>query len=167
MGSVSVFLSRPTALNDEQESFCDGLDQVLEDEGLRPRTLGVTDYPASAPLAEVLKLMRDCDGALVLGLRQLHVESGRSKEGSPSAASVAGLYLATPWNQIEAGMAVALGRPLLLARELGVEGGVFDVGSSDRFVHRVEFDAGWLESPAFRQPFEAWVADVRQAQPVR
>jgi hypothetical protein len=135
---------------------------VLAGEGLQARTLGVTDYPGLAPLAEVLALMRQCNGALVLGLRQLHVETGEAKAGTPAAAMVADLYLSTPWNQIEAGMAIALGLPLLVAREEGVESGVFDIGSSDRFIHQVEFGAEWLESPRFRQPFEAWVANVRE-----
>jgi hypothetical protein len=161
MSSVSVFVSRPTAANAEQESFCDALVDVLTGEGLRARTLGVTDYPSLAPLAEVLALMRQCSGALVLGLRQTHIATGEMKAGSSAAAKVADLYLATPWNQIEAGMAVALERPLLVARENGVEGGVFDVGSSDRFIHQVDFGNDWLESPRFRQPLEAWIADVR------
>lgn len=162
MTSISVFVSRPTAVNVGQRSFCDALVDVLTSEGLQARTLGITDYPGLAPLAEVLALMRQCSGALALGLRQLHVEAGEAKAGSSAAAKVADLYLSTPWNQIEAGMAVALERPLLVAREKGVEGGVFDIGSSDRFIHQVEFGADWLESPRFRQPFEAWAADVRE-----
>lgn len=117
MNPISVFVSRPTAVNAEQRSFCDALVDVLAREGLLARTLGVTDYPALAPLAEVLALMKQCSGALVLGLRQLHVESGELKAGSSAAAKVSDLYLSTPWNQIEAGMAVALERPLLVARE--------------------------------------------------
>lgn len=162
MSAISVFVSRPTAVNPEQGPFCDALVDVLAGEGLQARTLGVTDYPGMAPLAEVLALMGECNGALALGLRQLHVETGEAKAGTSAAAMVTDLYLSTPWNQIEAGMAVALGRPLLVAREKGVEGGVFDIGSSDRFIHQVEFDTEWLESPRFRQPFEAWVADVHE-----
>jgi hypothetical protein len=162
MSSISVFVSRPTAVNAEQKSFCDALVDVLAGEGLRARTLGVTDYPGLAPLAEVLTLMRQCNGALALGLRQLHIETGEAKAGTSVAATVTDLYLSTPWNQIEAGMAIAMGLPLLVAREKGVEGGVFDIGSSDRFIHQVEFGTEWLESPRFRQPFDAWVANVRK-----
>lgn len=161
MAPISIFLSRPTSVNAEQGAFCEALVEVLAEEGLRARTLGVTDYPGLAPLAEVLGLMRQCSGALALGLRQLRVDTGEIKEGSPGAAPVSGLRLPTPWNQIEAGIAFALERPLLVAREQGVEGGVFDIGSSDRFIHKFELQSAWLEAPQFRQPFEAWVADVR------
>lgn len=47
----------------------------------------------------------------------------------PAAARVADFYLSTPWNQIEEGWQLLLERPLLIAREDGVEGGVFDSGS--------------------------------------
>lgn len=111
------------------------------------RTLGVTDYPGLAPLAEVLALMRQCNGALALGLRQLHVETGKAKAGSLLQQWLRIFYLSTPWNQIEAGMAIALGLPLLVAREKGVEGGVFDIGSSDRFIHRLSLALnGWKPS---------------------
>jgi hypothetical protein len=130
-------------------------------EGLRARTLGVTDYPAKAPLGEVLDLMRDCDGALVLGLVQTTVEVGVGKPETPSEHRIDGMRFATPWNQIEAGMAFALGLPMLLVREEGVEGGIFDVGSSDRFLHQADLTREWLESPAFQQPFRQWVTEVR------
>lgn len=161
MGSVDVFVSRPTTVSAAQESFCEGLVGVLAAEGLRARTLGVSDYPTTAPLAEVLALMKQCRGAIVLGLRQVHVEVGKAKEGSSGERALEGLHLASPWNQIEAGVAVALDRPLLVTREQGVEGGVFDAGSSDRYVHQVELSDSWLKAPSFRQPFESWVSDVR------
>jgi hypothetical protein len=159
---TDVFLSRPTVLSPAQASFCQTLVEMLGAEHLTPRTLGVTDYPATAPLGEVLKLMRSCKGALVLGLNQLNVTRGTFKPGTSTAKEVSGVALPTPWNQIEAGIAVALGLPLLLVREPGVEGGVFDVGSSDRFVHQATLSSDWLASQAFRQPFESWVAEVRE-----
>jgi hypothetical protein len=39
------------------------------------------------------------------------------------------------WNNLEAGILFALDKPLLVFREPGVSGGVFDVGVSDVFVH--------------------------------
>ena len=162
MSAISVFLSRPTSVNPAQQAFCESLSDVLDGEGLQARTLGVTDYPGSAPLGEVVTLMRQCSGAIALGLRQLHVKAGTRKEGSANQAEVNDLHLPTPWNQIEAGMAVALDRPLLVAREQGVEGGVFDLGSSDRFIHQVELNDGWLDAKRFRQPFSIWVDDVKK-----
>lgn len=157
----SIFLSRPTAATTQQEAFSRELNALLEGEGVVAHTLGITEYPSKAPLGEVLDLLRRCDGALVLGLAQVNVETGVSKQGTTREARIDGSRFGTPWNQIEAGMAFALGLPLLLIRESGVTGGVFDAGSSDRFVHQAQLTPEWLASQAFQQPFHRWLDDVR------
>ena len=164
MSLQSVFLSRPTSVDRYQQRLCQRIAAALKGEHLQPRTLGVTDYPRKAPLGEVLKLMEESDGAIVLGLRQLRVQGGLLKEQTDQEAAVEDLLLPTAWNQIEAGMAVALGLPLLLIREEGVSGGVFDVGSSDQFVHQAEMDSRWTRSANFLDPLRAWVTDVRARQ---
>ena len=45
--------------------------------------------------------------------------------------------LPTPWNQLEAGILFGLKLPLLIFKEADIEGGVFDVGISDAFVHNM------------------------------
>lgn len=164
MTPQNVFLSRPTSVDRHQHFFCRRVVIALEEQELQPRTLGVTDYPSKAPLGEVLRLMTNCDGAIVLGLRQLRVETGLAKEQTDHEADVRDLLLPTAWNQIEAGMAVALALPLLIIREKGVSSGVFDVGSSDQFVHQAEMSSQWTRSAKFLDPFRAWVADVRARQ---
>lgn len=163
MSPPSVFLSRPTSLASQQKSFCLDIARALEEEGFRPRTLGATDYPSRAPLGEVLDVMLDCKGALILGLRQLRVLSGILKEDTVKQSNVSQMHLPTPWNQIEAGIAVALNLPLLLIREEGVSGGVFDVGASDRFLHQATMTTDWTRSDAFRKPFLDWISDVRES----
>ncbi len=82
--------------------------------------------------------MAECQGAIILGLRQINVLDAVLKEGTiQESRSMPSNFLPTPWNQIEAGMAFMLGLPTLIIKEDGVWGGVFDVGSSDRFVHQV------------------------------
>ena len=43
----------------------------------------------------------------------------------------------TPWNQLEAGILFGLKLPLLIFRESEVYGGVFDVGTTEVFVHKM------------------------------
>jgi hypothetical protein len=164
MTSQHVFLSRPTSVDRHQQSLCRRMVVALEGQDLKPRTLGVTDYPSKAPLGEVLRLMETCDGAIILGLRQLRIQSGLEKENTDNETEVKGLLLPTAWNQIEAGMAVALGLPLLIIREEGVSSGVFDIGSSDQFVHQAEMSPQWTRSAKFMDPFRRWVTDVQARQ---
>jgi len=41
----------------------------------------------------------------------------------------------TPWNQLEAGILFSLRLPLMVFREQGVFGGIFDLGTSDVFIN--------------------------------
>lgn len=95
-------------------------------------------------------------------MEQLHVVEGRDKPGSAEEDTVEDLHLPTPWIQIEAGMAFMLELPMLIIKEEGVEGGVFDVGNSDRYIHQATMTTDWLESPEFTQPFNAWHEEVVQ-----
>ncbi|MGA2452021.1 MAG: hypothetical protein ABSG93_00755 [Solirubrobacteraceae bacterium] len=157
----SVFVSKPNALNLEQALFWDRLRQILIERGLAPRTLGETDYPNSAPIDAVRRVLDDCDGAIILGMVQLRVADGLLKAGSPSEQNATGTLWPTAWNHIEAAMAFMRDLPLLIVRERGISGGVFDVGNTDRFVHQADMSPDWLASEPFLQPFNEWLEEIR------
>jgi hypothetical protein len=161
----SVFVSKPNALNPSQGAFWRKLQHILAERDLRPRTLGETDYPNSAPIEAVRKVMAECHGAIVLGLRQLHVVEGVAKAGTTSELRLASVHLGSAWNQIECGMAYMLQLPLLIMKEGGVEEGVFGVGNTDRFIHQVELTGEWLSSPRFLQPFNEWIEEIHKRSP--
>lgn len=161
--TTSVFLSRPTLLTDAQDGFCSALMEILAQHGLRPRTVGLTDFGNRTPLSIVRRVMAECAGAMILGFGQLTVESGMRKPGTRAEVPVPrGLAFPTPWNQLEAGMAFVLSLPLFVVRESSVAAeGIFDAAVADYFVHHAELTSDWLRSPAFQQPFEEWAAEVR------
>lgn len=162
MSKRDIFVSRPSTRNDRQEAFLEHLDELLEQRDLRPVVVGQTEYPNRAPIHAVRDLMETCDGAMVIGLEQLHVVEGRDKPGAEEERTLEDLHLPTPWNQIEAGMAFMLELPMLIIKEEGVEGGVFDVGNSDRYIHQATMTTDWLDSEEFTQPFNAWHEEIIQ-----
>lgn len=159
----NVFLSRPTAVTSRQATFCEALEARLREHGLEPNTVGVNQFGNEAPLLIVRKLMEKCAGAVVLGLSQFSVTGGMKKPGTPDERRVRRVQLATPWNQLEAGIAYGLGLPLLIIREEGVEAeGIFDPQVGDRFVHQTDLTTGWLDSARFTQPFGEWAREVHE-----
>ena len=54
---MEVFVSRPTWVSEEFQAGLDTFTLQLENLGLIPRTLGVTDYPSKSPLDEVIEIM--------------------------------------------------------------------------------------------------------------
>ncbi len=68
----------------------------------------------------------------------------------------------TPWNHVEAGILFSFSLPLLVFKEDGIEGGVFDKGVSDVFVHRMPHpkDPSSVRK-ALTAVFQKWQAAVR------
>ncbi len=161
---IPVFVSAPTSLNPRQEASRRIILDELEKYGLEERRLGASDYPTELPLKEVLVVARHCAGGVVLGFEQLRVESGVSKPGTPKEAKLAApRALPTEWNHLEAGILFGLQLPLLVFREDGVWGGVFDPGVTDVFVHRMPAaDMPESERRALSAVFLKWQSKVRE-----
>jgi hypothetical protein len=160
---IPVFVSCPTDLSPSQQQSRQIVVRQLSRFGLEPRALGRSDYPTEFPLREVLVIARHCSGGVILGFEQLRCIRGITKPGTPSEAKInGGLPLPTPWNQLEAGILFGLGLPLLIFREEGIQGGVFDEGVSDVFVHDMPVAT---DTPERRRQmgevFLKWQADVR------
>lgn len=135
---IPVFVSSPTKLNDQQEKSRGVVLEILNELQLEPRALGRSDYPKDVPLKEVYAIARHCHGGVILGYEQFLATSGTWKRGTAEEMKVSrssSVSFPTPWNQLEAGILFGLRLPLLIFRERGVYGGVFDVGTTEVFVH--------------------------------
>ena len=161
---IPVFVSSPTTLSRAQEASLQIILAELKQLGLEERILGKSDYPTELPLREVLVIARHCAGGVILGFQQLHVESGTMKRGSAKEQTIAGpLIVPTPWNHLEAGILFGLELPLLVFKEDGVTGGVFDHGVTEAFVHDMpRSDISDSERAALSSVFMKWQGRVRE-----
>lgn len=159
---VPVFVSVPSVLNSAQQEVYDFVSQALSDEHLQARTLGRSDFPQSDPATEVYYLARACYGGVVLGFRQMRCESVTVRPGTPLQQSFASVDQATSWNQIEAGILIAMRRPLLIFAEKTVSGGVFDQGAVAAYLQRFDPDAiSDHDREGIRERVRQWSATVR------
>jgi hypothetical protein len=160
---IPVFVSCPTDLSPAQEASRKVILRELANLDLEPRAIGRSDYPTELPLREVLILARHCAGGVVLGFVQFESKSGVLKPGTEKERQASDrMAFPTPWNQLEAGILFGLQLPLLVFREEPVEGGVFDIGVTDVFIHRMP--AGTIAGEAKKalgQVFLKWQAAVR------
>jgi hypothetical protein len=160
---IPVFVSAPTKLTVHQEASRKLILREMERNGLEPRALGRSDYPTELPLREVLTIARHCAGGIILGFQQFRADTGAFMPGTDAEKSVSTPVLfPTPWNQLESGILFSLGLPLLVFRESGVSGGVFDHGVTDVFVHAMPPPT--ISGPT-KKSFSAvllkWQAEVR------
>lgn len=161
---ISVFVSCPTRLNDAQFAVYRLMMGELGHVGLQQRNIGRTDYPHRHPLSEVHTLAKHCSGGLILGFSQFETKNGVWKKGTPDQLKQASpVSFPTPWNHLEAGILFSLRRPLLVFRDKGVSGGVFDNGVTDLFVHQMPVaKPNKSQRKAIREIFAKWAAEVQQ-----
>jgi len=150
---VHIFVSRPTWVFPEFEAGLEVFLTSIKNMGLTPRTLGSTDYPSKAPLDEVIEIMDECKGAIILGYPQLLITEGKVKDDELESE----LLLPTEWNHIEAALAYSKGIPLIMFRHQGVSRGVFDRGVMNAFVHEVNLASPtWSMDPALNGAIQKW-----------
>lgn len=119
-----VFLGAPSTLTPEQQAQLERWVDWLERQSFQVVRLG-RDGHGEDPWRTLTPLLSHVDGVVLLGFRQLDAQGSvwrpATKEEAPSAS-----WWTSPWLQLEAGMAVALDLPVLVAPETDVTEGVFN-----------------------------------------
>ena len=161
---IPVFVSCPTSLNKDQQASRALILRQLRRFNLEPRALGRSDYPTDSPLREVMIVARHCSGGVILGFEQYRSLGGISKPGAPEEQRVkTHKSIPTEWNHLEAGVLFGLRLPILIFREQGIAGGVFDPGVTDVFIHNMPTPK---DAKARRESlgdvFLKWQAEVRR-----
>ncbi len=151
--SASVFLGVPAVLTARQQPYLEQWLGWLEDQALEVVRLKRGAY-GHDPWLTLTELLSHTDGLVLLGLRQLDARLAIWRPYTKEEAHAAGWWTSA-WLNVEAGMAVALGLPVLVAPDEGVEEGVF---SSDVW-------SGHVHGTALSSPGEArikWLELVRK-----
>lgn len=147
-----VFISAPSRLDKIDQIAFDQVLIGLQGAGCEAVRLLPPAYGRSAPMSEVAKKVRSCVAVVVFGPPQF--ASVSSADGSLNVASQS-IPISTPWNHLEAGIAVGLDKPLLVIRQ-GAQGGVFDVPDHPRMVTVIDV-TGSGALAALSEKVSAWV----------
>ena len=155
---INIFISRPTWVEKEFRDGLEGFLSFLETHDLKPRTIGSTDYPTEVPMDEVITLMGECEGAIILGYPQIHVIKSKIKDSEKDDYP-----LPTEWNHIEATLAYAKNMPLLIIHHKGIDKGIFEHGATSKFIYETDFTkANWFLSENISKALIRWKALITQ-----
>jgi hypothetical protein len=161
MSKIPVFVSCPSTLTSKQNQTRKFLISIIEDLNMEPRSLGRSDYPKVFPLKEVAIIASRCSGGIILGFEQMRIHEGLIKAGTKSQSKItSGTLLPTAWNHIEAGILFGLKLPLLIFKEKDIEGGVFDPGITDAFVHTFPDVLNEKKKDEIKQVIQKWFGEV-------
>jgi hypothetical protein len=156
----SVFVSRPSVVTQAQRELEKACLTGLAEFGFAPMMLRRDDY-ASNPWAQLRRAVSAAHGAVILGFRQLRVDRGEWRPDTLEAREVQG-WLPTPWNQVEAGLAIMAGLPVLVVPEDGIVEGVFSSDTWGSGVNATTMDL-WASPSAPADPsLRAWALAVRR-----
>lgn len=165
---ILLFVSKPSALNPIQEGIWIKLQEILVKNGIPTRFIEPNQYPESEPVYKVKRVVSDCDGAIVLGFKQIFIKEGVSKRGTSFESSLREYSLPTPWNNLEAGMAVMMGIPIFTISEEGVTGGIFGTANAELKIHEFVIQSeDWWKSDTFTQKLNEWFRDVLEYHNVK
>ena len=164
----SVFLSYPKPYLEKQKQFIEKVVSYLENRGLQPRTLGVTDYDMDAPLTAIRRLLLESNGLIAIAFRRSLILKGTGKPDSDigeNAYDLTNQWLTSPYCQIEPAMAFQLGLPVLIIREKGVvEEGILEKGVLGVYMPEFDLDSdidAYFASKEWTQIIQKWEGYVR------
>lgn len=121
---IRIFLSVGATYTLELENYVKELEALLATRGVECITPGRSRHYSRQPVLEVRDLMKSVDAIVVLAFPRFIVESGvgmpnanygERETGEPNKPDIMkDVKYPTVWNQIEAGIAFGLGKPLLV-----------------------------------------------------
>lgn len=159
--STDVFLSVGRTYTTAQENFVSSLETLLRTAGVNPRTVGRNDFSSNAPLRRISDVLDECHGTVVLAFERALAMSYLERPGSSEEVSVGDVRLPTVWNQIEAAMSYAKGKPLLVVVEHGLRDEGLLEARYDWYVQWIELTDDALHTNEFRAVMQDWIGKVK------
>ncbi|MDQ6915551.1 MAG: hypothetical protein M3155_07045 [Actinomycetota bacterium] len=160
MSAPRVFISRPNVLTNAQRALEREWSAGIESLGFVPSAITRDEYQ-DVPWDQLSSRIGAANGAVILGLRDMHVEAGVRRPATPEERTAEGWY-STPWNHLEAGLAIMTQLPVLVAPEDGIADGIFASDVCTGVVRRVGIGV-WREPGATeRLELKDWAGAVRR-----
>lgn len=155
----TIFFSMPGTLNKEDEVITKNYKEFLEKNGYEVIYYQRDDYPRFGQLNRVKEAINRSTGMIAFGFKQIYISDGEYRPQTKDKSPWKNKWLSTPWNEIEVGIGLAVGMPILLVHDPIINEGVFDNVLSECFVARVlsTEDSRRLE---YNKSFQEWYSKL-------
>lgn len=155
----TIFFSMPGTLNKEDEVTTKNYKEFLEKNGYEVIYYQRDNYPKFGQLNRVKEAIYRSSGMIAFGFKQIHISKASYRPWTGIDTIWEGKWLSTPWNEIEVGIGLAVGMPILLVHDPIISEGVFDNVLSECFVARVlsTEDSRRLE---YNKSFQEWYSKL-------
>lgn len=165
---LRVFLSVGAQYTNRQKDFVDQLRLFIDAKGIERLEVSSDSPRAKQPLLEIREFIGSCDAVVVLAFTRYVIYSGVEKPDADRSSKhkelpITGERHPTVWNQIEAGIAYGLGKPILLIMEEGMKQEA--MLKKDRLEFQTiscAIEGSFLRTEAFTGIFSDFVSIVRK-----
>jgi hypothetical protein len=140
--------------------------ELLRQGGMEPRVIDTTDFSTGNPLKDISTVMRECQGVIVVAFERTSFDHGLEKRQSQLEKPLQAVRYTTPWSQIEAAIAYALGLPIIVMLERGVrEEGLLEE-KYDWRIDRLDISADTIHDNMVRGRLMAWCRKLEGEKPL-
>ena len=133
----TIFFSMPSIMSKEDELITKDYQHYLEkDLGYHVIYYVRDDYPSFGQLGKIREKVLYSSAMVVFGFKQMQIHDATYR---PFGFNIkkSDIWLATPWNEIEVGMGLMNGLPILLVKDPQINTGIFDDKLSECFVSTI------------------------------
>ena len=136
----SIFFSMPSVMSKENELLTKDYKAYLEGLGYNVIYYIKDDYPSFGQLNRIREKILASSAMVAFGFKQTTIHDATFRPQTNNEEKWNDKWLATPWNEIEVGMGLMKGMPILLVKDPHIDMGIFDSNLSECFVANVSTD---------------------------
>ena len=155
----TIFFSMPGILNKEDDVLTNDYKRILESRGYEVLFYHRDLYPSYGQFNRVKESIQRSVGMIAFGLKQIQIEKGTYRPGTPESEDWTNKWLSTPWSEIEIGMGLMKGLPILIVCDPAINIGAFDSCLSECYVSQIstKTDSKTIEQ---NKSFDEWLAKL-------
>lgn len=160
MGSdKTIFFSMPGCMTKEQELLTKEYKRILETKKFNVIYYYRDIYPGFGQFNKVRQSILESHAMVAFGFKQINIEKGVYRPNTSEKEELNNRWMPTPWNELEIGMGLMKGLPILLIKDAGIDSGAFNNGLSECFTASIsaDYDMRQLDS---NETFTKWCAKI-------
>ena len=136
----TIFFSMPGIMGKAEELVTKEYKRILEEKGFDVIYYIRDNYPKYGQLNKIRESITKSSGIIAFGFKQINIISGVLRPNTCEEEKLESSWLSTPWSDIEVGMAIMLGLPILLIHDIDITQGVFDNKLNECFIGKINLD---------------------------
>jgi uncharacterized protein YjbI with pentapeptide repeats len=132
-----IFFSMPGVMSNSDEYLTKEYKRILEKRDFNVIYYTPDKYPQFGQFNKVRNDIYRSAGMIAFGFKQLNIQKGFYRPNTKDQIEWQNKWLSTPWSEIEVGMGLMKGMPILLVSDPDLNNGVFDNKLNECFVAKI------------------------------